>query len=301
MESAHRKRRYSRYNSYRNNKKGEGSDHFFKKVANQVMVCGIIFLIVIGVKNINSPLTDRITNQIKNILGYTVDVNNAYDTVETFTENVGLLKPQNSEENNMSANDDLPSDKREIIQQNSQEVREDALEKSSNEGAEYIVTNRLDGGLSLEPMEKVPQKAEEQDVVIKQKIVAPLKGIVTSKFGWRKHPLYQKELFHDGIDIDGKKGEKIVSAMNGEVIEVGQEASYGKYIKIKHEDEIYTLYAHCDAIEVKEGQKVEAGEVIGKVGNSGAVLGVHLHFEIWKEDTVLDPLKYLDLPLDSSL
>ncbi len=279
MDNTYRKKRYSKNSAYMRGRRNKKEDDFSKNVVQQIIICGMIFLIILGLKNVNTPITNTLTNQIKTVLGYTVDVNNAYKSVETFAGNVGLL----------SAN-------RDNIQQ--EEVNE--VSQVSNEQPTQTSNNSLDGQLSFDELEQPTVKAQNNIIKINQEIIPPLDGIVTSTFGTRKHPLYEKELFHYGIDIDGKKGEEILAAISGEVIETGNDDSYGKYIRLSHEEEIDTLYAHCDVISVKKGQRVQKGEVIGKVGNSGAVLGEHLHFEIWKNDMALDPMQYISLPLHSS-
>ncbi len=282
MDNTYRKKRYSKNSAYMRSRRNKKEDNFSKNVTQQIIICGIIFLVILGLKNVNTPITNAVINQIKTVLGYTVDVNNAYKSVETFAGNVGLL----------GTNDDDKRQGEVSEQSNASEV--------SNEQATQTSNNSLDGQLSFDKLEQPAVKAQNNIIKINQEIMPPLDGIVTSTFGTRKHPLYEKELFHYGIDIDGEKGEEILAAISGEVIEIGNNDSYGKYVRLRHEEEIYTFYAHCDVISVKEGRYVEKGDVIGRVGNSGAVLGEHLHFEIWKKDMALDPMQYISLPLHLS-
>ena len=84
--------------------------------------------------------------------------------------------------------------------------------------------------------------------------------------------------------------------MPGEVTESGESVSYGNYTRIKHDNGYETLYAHCSEILVKKGQEVMQGSTIAKVGNTGASVGVHLHFELWKNGKPINPLDYMDVP-----
>lgn len=107
--------------------------------------------------------------------------------------------------------------------------------------------------------------------------------------------------FHKGIDISqsGIDGQPIVAADGGVVKEAGWGSAangnnrYGYYIIIEHDGGYRTRYAHCKALNVKAGQKVAQGELIGWVGNTGYSLGSHLHFEILVDGTPVDPMKYL--------
>lgn len=114
---------------------------------------------------------------------------------------------------------------------------------------------------------------------------------ITSGFGFRG------DGFHKGIDIAcaGVKGHSIVAAWDGTVEKVSNgDGSYGKFVKIRHDNGLTTLYAHCDKIVVKENKKVTAGTVIAKVGETGSMCdGPHLHFEIIKDEKNLNPEEFL--------
>ena len=130
---------------------------------------------------------------------------------------------------------------------------------------------------------------------------------VTSPYGYRYHPIYGKYKFHTGIDLAGPtsgviKQNNIYAAMDGEVITAvnapNSTTGYGSYIIISHGyserygGNISTLYAHCDSLNVKQGDEVKQGQLIGKVGTTGASTGYHLHFEVRKNGLTTDPLDY---------
>lgn len=117
----------------------------------------------------------------------------------------------------------------------------------------------------------------------------PLKGVVTSEFGYRIHPIYGEELFHNGIDIAADEGSDIKSALAGTVTEAQYSDSYGYYIKIHHTGGLETLYAHCNQLYVDTGDKVNKGEVISAVGSTGISTGPHLHFEVIVDGKNLNP------------
>lgn len=109
---------------------------------------------------------------------------------------------------------------------------------------------------------------------------------------------------HTGQDFPGPLGSPVMAAANGVVVKVetpsnnsklGKNRSYGTYVEIKHDDEWSTRYAHMfpKDIKAKVGDKVKQGDVIGGIGNMGNSSGAHLHFEILKKGSPVDPMKYL--------
>ncbi|MDX8390875.1 MAG: M23 family metallopeptidase [Mariprofundaceae bacterium] len=116
----------------------------------------------------------------------------------------------------------------------------------------------------------------------------PVQGKLSSRFGKRGSRM------HDGIDIAAKKGTPIYAAAAGEVVYSDSRLSgYGKLIIIRHSRDLFTAYAHNDRNLVKKGISVKSGALIAKVGNSGRSRGSHLHFEVRRGATPVDPLSYL--------
>lgn len=104
----------------------------------------------------------------------------------------------------------------------------------------------------------------------------PAQGIITLEFG--ESSIFQP--FHTGIDIAGKKGDPVVSFMEGRVIYADEISwGYGKHIMIDHGDNITSIYAHLSSMNVLKNQEVQRGQFIGTQGITGWVTGSHLHFE----------------------
>lgn len=122
----------------------------------------------------------------------------------------------------------------------------------------------------------------------------PVRGRLSDKYGWRKHPVYRKRLFHAGIDIAAPKGTPIAAVQSGKVIYAGRRSGYGNLVIVSHANGMSTRYAHCSSILVKKGQNVRAGQLIAKVGATGVATGNHLHFEIRKNGKTQNPLTYLN-------
>lgn len=116
----------------------------------------------------------------------------------------------------------------------------------------------------------------------------PVRGRVTSRFGKRKgRP-------HEGIDIAGSRGTVIRAAESGKVIHSGSLGAYGRTVILKHAGNYRTVYAHASETLVRKGKFVDRGDKIAKVGSTGRSTGPHLHFEIRKRETAVDPMLYLE-------
>ena len=107
----------------------------------------------------------------------------------------------------------------------------------------------------------------------------PIAAPITSGFGWRLHPVSGDRRFHEGIDFGAAIGTPVFSARSGQVKTTDWLGGYGLTVVVDH-GEYQTLYAHLSDIVVEPGSRVEAGTILGKVGNTGNSTGPHLHFEI---------------------
>ncbi len=121
----------------------------------------------------------------------------------------------------------------------------------------------------------------------------PSDGPMTSRFGWRRSPFGRTWRFHSGLDIGSRRGDPIVAVGPGRVIKAEFNAGYGRMVEIDHGFGISTLYAHATTLEVRQGDRVEAGRRIATVGSTGRSTGPHLHFEVRLDGHPVDPLDYL--------
>ena len=116
---------------------------------------------------------------------------------------------------------------------------------------------------------------------------------IDSSFGKRIHPVYKKFKMHTGVDIDADRGAAIVAANNGKVVLAGFKNGYGYTVIIDHGGGITTLYAHCDKLLVRVGDRIKSGNTIAKAGSTGLSTGPHLHFEVRVNGEVTDPMNYI--------
>jgi len=118
-------------------------------------------------------------------------------------------------------------------------------------------------------------------------------GWISSKFGFRKSPFSGKHEFHSGVDIAVHKGTPVLATANGTVTCASYKGSFGKVVFINHGFGIMTRYAHLSKFHIKEGQKVQRGDVIGEVGSTGRSTGPHLHYEVRLNDIPVNAEKYM--------
>jgi murein DD-endopeptidase MepM/ murein hydrolase activator NlpD len=117
----------------------------------------------------------------------------------------------------------------------------------------------------------------------------PVRGYITSLYGYRNSPFTGARQFHTGLDIGSPMGTPIRAAMAGRVIAVSYDDISGNYVVITHHSGYRTLYAHMSVVRVKAGAYVRTGDHIGDVGSTGLSTGPHLHFTVYKNGVTVNP------------
>lgn len=116
---------------------------------------------------------------------------------------------------------------------------------------------------------------------------------MASGYGYRMHPILKYRKFHAGMDFTAPRGTPIYATGKGTVIQADNKASgYGNHVRIKHGYGYVTLYAHMSKIKVVEGQKINRGDIIGYVGNTGLSAGPHCHYEVRKNNEPVNPVNF---------
>ncbi|MFZ5624626.1 MAG: M23 family metallopeptidase [Gemmatimonadota bacterium] len=124
--------------------------------------------------------------------------------------------------------------------------------------------------------------------------IMPTQGWLTSNFSsMREHPILHVARPHEGIDVTAPMGAPIEAPAAGRVKMAGWENGYGHVVVIDHGYGIETKFAHCSRLLVRQGQRVERGQRIALVGNTGLAVGPHLHYEVHVNGRPVDPLKYV--------
>ena len=174
--------------------------------------------------------------------------------------------------------------KRELLE----EIREDRakLEVALNEleEASYDIENRI------RALQDTPRGRARSAIAFTGGFIKPAHGPVTSRYGMRHHPILGRSRMHNGVDIGAGYGSAIFAAASGEVIFSGYMRGYGNTIVIDHGGGISTLYGHCSALLVSEGQSVSRGQTVARVGSTGMSTGPHLHWEVRRNGSPVNPL-----------
>lgn len=156
--------------------------------------------------------------------------------------------------------------------------------KYDEEATQKAIKTYISRGTSTN---RVSKKVENLENVT---LIEPIEGKISSKFGSISSI---RPSAHKGLDIAAPKGTKIKAAESGTVVFSGKSGMYGNMVIIFHSNGIETCYAHCSALYVSVGDKVNQGDIIAAVGSTGNSTGNHLHLEIRKDGVALNPQHYL--------
>jgi murein DD-endopeptidase MepM/ murein hydrolase activator NlpD len=121
----------------------------------------------------------------------------------------------------------------------------------------------------------------------------PVQGYISSYFGVRPDPFDGHSARHTGIDIATPLGTSVHAVAEGMVTFAGQRSGYGKVVEIDHGNGYMTRYAHSSALDVRPGQHVQVGDVVAQAGSTGRSTGSHVHFEVWYNGRVVNPLAFV--------
>lgn len=124
---------------------------------------------------------------------------------------------------------------------------------------------------------------------------SPADGEISSEFGYRRSPFSRRASFHEGIDVSLRRGNRVVATGGGIVERVAYNRTYGTVIDVKHAPGLVTRYAHLNKSLVKQGQRVQRGDLIALSGNTGRSTGPHLHYEVLFFDRPRDPRPFIEL------
>ena len=143
-------------------------------------------------------------------------------------------------------------------------------------------------------MQLLERKFDERHLLISAKpAVTPVRGLLTSGFGYRSDPFTRTRAFHRGIDIVAPAGKEVHATGDGVVTRAGRAQGLGNAVFISHGFGYSTRYGHMSKIYARVGQKVQRGDVIGLVGSSGRATGTHVHYEVHVDGRATNPLGFI--------
>lgn len=295
-----------RKKTYVNDKKYEVSAG--ARFTRHLLIAVLLFAGLWAINTMKAPYAEFVKAYIKEAFYVDFEVNSIYNEIDNFLIKIGVKERSLQEEKNKSDGKDTETTagtteettSRDEITDYRNDVTIMLMKSMKKEGqaSAFIAEDLSDrtpglGGLAEEMgviSDAMIWNEEEQADL---KLLSPIaEGVVVSGYGKRLHPIKNVYEIHRGIDIDAPAGAKIRAADDGTVIKAEWSDTYGKYLIIRHNEKIATLYAHCSSLSVKKGDVVSRGKVIAKVGSTGFSTGTHLHFELRIDDVSVDPFKY---------
>ena len=250
-----------------------------KKMIIQICICVLIYLGIYQIQNKQYVFSNDVLNKANEILSYDKNILKLYNKLKEKMQAFFL--------NN--TNQDNTIDENSIGGATETEGQDENVKSEENQ-----INNERE---QIQGDENKNLTQEEQDILnIKNttSFIKPIEGVITSNFGQRETKNAQIPKNHTGVDIATNLGTKIKSATDGEVVLASEEGDYGKHLKIQI-GEVSIVYAHCNNLYVKQGDKITQGQEIAEVGTTGNSTGPHLHFEIRISERYIDPQKIIDL------
>ena len=260
----------------------------FKKMIIQIVVCSIIYFIIYTINSSNYVFSEDFINKANEILSYDTNFFIIYQNIKESIESIMNNKKQDSQEQNKGQEE-----------QNNEQEQQDGNKESEIDNNKENTQEAIGGAEEVEQQsnETIQLSQAEQDIVdIKSttNFIKPIEGVISSKYGIRETATGKVPKNHTGTDIAANLGTKIKSATDGEVVLASSEGDYGKHLKIQI-GEVSIIYAHCNNLYVKQGDKIVQGQEIAEVGSTGNSTGPHLHFEIRVHERTVDPENILEL------
>lgn len=246
-----------------------------KKMIIQMLICVVIYLGVYMVQNNQYVFSEDFIQKANEILSYDTNFMELYEMVKN--QVMSWVTPEKQSEETPEDASEQPAESQENA----------AINEEAIGGAEAAIEEAQTENLS-------PEEQEIQNIKNTTSFIKPVQGVISSKYGQRDMATGSVPKNHTGTDIAANLGTKIVSATDGEVVLASEEGDYGKHLKIQI-GEVSIIYAHCNSLYVKQGDKVTQGQEIAEVGSTGNSTGPHLHFEIRISEKTVDPQSILEL------
>lgn len=247
-----------------------------KKILVQLLICSLIYTTFYLIKNNEYIFSNDVLKKANEILSHDTNFMELYENIKN--EIINLFNSQNKEQ-------EEKQEEQKQEETNLNEAIGGAIETTENNNEQNETTQNQE------------LSQEEQDINnIKNttSFIKPIEGTISSSFGRREEATGSVPKNHTGTDIAANLGTKIKSSTDGEVVLASEEGDYGKHLKIQI-GEVSIIYAHCNNLYVKQGDKVVQGQEIAEVGSTGNSTGPHLHFEIRISERTVDPQKILEL------
>ena len=233
-----------------------------KKMIIQILICISIYLIIYTIQNGEYVFSKDFTSKANEILSYDTNFIELYDNLKEKMKGIVPINEKQNEEQKQEENN-----QREEGEKQEENGEQGEGEKQEGIGGAVEGTNE---NSETNNQEKVVTQTEQDIANVKATttFIKPIEGTISSKFGQRETATGNVPKNHTGTDIAANLGTKIKSATDGEVLLSSEEGDYGKHLKIQI-GEVSVIYAHCNNLYVKQGDRVIQGQEIAEVGTTG--------------------------------
>lgn len=297
----------------RKNEENKKEDYFSAVTITQIVLCIILALVIFFTSKGDTAAAQNLKSDFNRLMGWTFNSDDAQNVMKSVKDYLSspfeflpafspITPPEITDEQQTQPQEkETESQSMESETTTAEGVTEPHTpEETENSKAEPATMKKVaSSDNSNMGGEDISYKAKEKTsfapVTTTCPIVAPVDSKrYTSYFGYRTNPISNEHSFHTGLDIAAPLGTKIKAAYGGTVRKTGEDSHSGKYIFLTHDDGFETFYCHCNEILAEQGAVIRQGETIAKVGSTGWSTGPHLHFEIRKDGTRLNPLWILE-------
>ena len=262
----------------------------YRKMAIQILLCVLIYLVFSLIKEANYLFSENIINKAKEFLSQDVNFEVISSRINEFWQNNKdkfSILTNNEQNTNIENAEPNTENNAQNTENNTNQNEQVNNETTGIGGSSSIENNQVD-----ENTKKSQMELDAEYIKNNFELQLPVKAKVTSAYGKREaDEIVSAD--HYGIDLGVVVGTTVVAAIEGTVTVVSNEGEYGTHVKIANTD-VTTIYAHCSKILVKKGDKIKKGQKIALSGNTGNTTGPHLHFEIRRDNRTVDPALVLN-------
>lgn len=252
-----------------------------------VLLQSVLSILIVSGVFLTSKITPNLFAEIKEDYGRIMQENMSVGDIAGDLKNVAefVFKPVQTQKESLPA--------AASVAQINESFSVSTYEVTSDETGETIAVGEIvengAGGDDIEA-KQAAKGTSFADYYVSDEPVMPVEGArITSRFGYRTHPITGNYGFHTGLDLAAAEGTPVSSAFYGKAVEVGEDDAWGKYVVMEHSENLATFYCHLSEVYVKEGAVIRQGETIGLVGSTGWSTGPHLHFEVRINGIRVDP------------
>lgn len=264
-------------------------DFVVRAILFQSLFCILLFGLLFFLKQSNSELFKAMEIEFSDKLSENITKNEAESVFKAISDKITPPSIDSNKTNNTNIGS---TTEKTLTDNNPENILENETEFVPFDEPSLNATVEATGGVDIKiaSSDEIPENVSLNSYTLTKKMINPvINGKTTSEFGARIHPISNELTFHAGIDIAADLETPIYAAFDGKVAVADYDKWNGNYMKIKHENGLMTVYCHCESLNVKKGENIRAGEVIGYVGSTGSSTGPHLHFELRIDNVSFDP------------